>query len=243
MVIIKDGVPLFSRSSELASTPLFSNHHDLVMVSGFFSALNSFSDHFENLGSIKELMLSNSDLKLSFFKHESIPNLIFIATHDKESNGNDVQRTLRSLSNTFMNKYNIDQILKWSGRQEAFKSFERIVNQRIEEEQKENRSSREHEDISSLQLTEKMHLEEKDQKLKTMQSSKYETMIPKIQVSINVNPNLYLSDNVASKIFKLIDGTRSISDISNKLNIPSQKVFNSCKRLLKMNFIKLDNCL
>jgi len=83
------------------------------MVSGFFSALNSFSDSFEELGTISELKLSNNDLKLSFLKDSSIPNVIYIATYDEKSKPVNVLRILRKLSRTFIQKFSIDAILNY----------------------------------------------------------------------------------------------------------------------------------
>ena len=54
VLIIKDGLPLLSKSfcESTDIKNLFSEVDNLIMVSGFFSALNSFSDSFEDLGTI-----------------------------------------------------------------------------------------------------------------------------------------------------------------------------------------------
>ena len=62
ILIIKDGLPLIS-ANLTNSKNIFSQEDNLLMISGFFSALNSFSDSFEELGSISELKLSKNDLK------------------------------------------------------------------------------------------------------------------------------------------------------------------------------------
>jgi len=91
VLVIKDGLPLFSKNIS-NSRNFISDHNNLVLVSGFLSALNSFSEEFEDLGSIKELKLSNSNLRLAFLKNNTIPNLIFLASFDEESNSVNVQR-------------------------------------------------------------------------------------------------------------------------------------------------------
>ena len=108
-----------------------------MLVSGFLSALNSFSEEFEDLGSIKELKLSNSNLRLAFLKNNTIPNLIFLASFDEESNSINVQRFLRKMSFTFLKKYNVNQIANWDGRVDTFSSFVDIVDDYIEDETKE----------------------------------------------------------------------------------------------------------
>ena len=104
VVIIKDGVPLVVKNYFNSQKNIFSKTDTLVMVSGFFSALNSFSDQFEDLGSISELQLTKSNYKLSFVKDPSIPNLLYLATFDKDSKGINVQRYLRKISRTFLKR-------------------------------------------------------------------------------------------------------------------------------------------
>ena len=124
VLIIKDGMPLFVKSIA-NSINAFTQGDNLIMVSGFFSALNSFSDSFDDLGTISELKLSNNELKLSFLKDSSIPNLIYLATYDDKSKGVNVQRTLRKIARSFLMKYNINQIINWNGKIDAFRSFEK----------------------------------------------------------------------------------------------------------------------
>ena len=111
-LIIKDGLPLLFKNFS-SSKNIFSQADSLLLVSGFFSALNSFSDSFEDLGTISELKLSNNDLKLSFLKDSSIPNLLYIATYDEKSKAINVLRILRKVSRTFLQKFNINEILNW----------------------------------------------------------------------------------------------------------------------------------
>ncbi|MHA1725646.1 MAG: hypothetical protein ACTSXH_12570 [Promethearchaeota archaeon] len=241
VVIIKDGVPIYSRSTSPSSISLFSNKNNLLLLSGFFSALNSFSDQFENFGSIKQLELSKTNLKLSFFKDKSIPNLVFLATYDETSNGVNVQRTLKRLSHTFLKMYNINQILRWNGHTKMFKSFEEIVKKHVEEEQKEQEQEFKGKVIKLFnEIKEKIEpTPEFGQEIAFLEQE-FNNLIPKIKGKKLMNPNIYLSDKKASKIFKHMDGQRTIAQISRDLNIDSRKVFNCCKSLLKLNFITLE---
>ena len=103
-------------------------------MSGFFSALNSFSDQFDNLGTISELKLSNNNCRLSFLKDPYVPNLVYLATFDENSKGVNVQRVLRKLSHNFLRQYNVQQILNWRGRKNTFIEFEETITEFIEEE-------------------------------------------------------------------------------------------------------------
>ncbi|MHA2180198.1 MAG: hypothetical protein ACXAAH_02110 [Promethearchaeota archaeon] len=137
VLIIKDGLPLLSKSFSNSSNAknIFSELDNLIMVSGFFSALNTFSDSFESLGTISELKLSNNNLKLSFLKETNISDLIFLATFDKDSDLTCVQSFLKTILDLFLEKYDYDQISKWNGKLDHFKAFESVIEQEINKEQ------------------------------------------------------------------------------------------------------------
>jgi len=250
IIIIKDGLPLLNRSffnsPEISkSGKLFSHEDNLIMVSGFFTALNSFSDSFEDLGTISELKLSNNELKLSFLKESSIPNLIYLATYDDDSKAVDVQRVLRKISFAFLNKYNINQILNWNGKIDAFKSFEHILNIYVTEEQEEKEEEFK-EKVTELfkSVEEKINEETCLLALKTENESiedlpEYCRQIPKFISSKKINPKYYLTGNTACNVYYEIDGKKSIKLITNKLNLGHEQVYNICKNLIKLGFISL----
>ena len=103
VIIIKDGLPLFSKNLSNSNIKNLLSHEDnLIMISGFFAALNSFSDSFEDLGTISELKLSNNNLKLSFLKDSNVPDLIYLATYDEKSDLINAQQFLKNISNKFV---------------------------------------------------------------------------------------------------------------------------------------------
>ncbi|MCK4780056.1 MAG: hypothetical protein KAT57_07710, partial [Candidatus Lokiarchaeota archaeon] len=104
------------------------------MISGFFSALNSFSDSFEDLGTISELKLSNNKLMLSFLKDSNVPDLIYLATYDEKSELINAQQFLKNVSNKFVKEFSLDQISNWNGKLDYFKPFENIVQRILDEE-------------------------------------------------------------------------------------------------------------
>ena len=246
VVIIKDGIPLLSKNFS-NSEQLFSKTDDLIMISGFFSALNSFSDQFDDLGSICELKLSNTDSKLSFLRDRSIPNLIYLASFDEKSKGVNVQRYLRKISNTFLRKYNIDQITKWRGRANTFKSFEEIIKQFVDDEKKE----------TEVKFKEKVvklfnNVKEKIEDDRIISESKnspdliiernkeekeFYKFIPIFKVSKKINPKYYLTGEISHKVYNHIDGKKSIIQIAKELDIAPENVYNICKNLIKLGFI------
>ncbi|MFX0038692.1 MAG: hypothetical protein ACFFCY_09875 [Promethearchaeota archaeon] len=245
VLIIKDGLPLLSKSFCDSNNikNLFSEVDNLIMVSGFFSALNSFSDSFEDLGTISELKLSNNNLKLSFLKDLSIPDLIYLATYDKTSNHEDVQQFLRKISESFLKEFNFDQILKWNGRLDSFKSFNSVIEHIIKEETKTKTVQYNNQVVDWLRTFES----EPDENLKQKTESEivestpeYFNYIPIFTTTKKINPKYYLTGEKSFKVYEQIDGKKSIIQISNQLNIQQNQVYNICKNLIKLGFISLN---
>jgi hypothetical protein len=201
VLIIKDGLPLFSKNFS-NSKNFISNQNNLILISGFLTALSSFSEEFEDLGSIKELKLSNSSLRLAFLKHKNLPNLIFLASYDESTNSINAQRFLRKMSYTFLKNYDLNQISNWDGNTETFINFANIVKSQVERISKEK-------DIDFkekvLDLFEKIQkkidnvavLNEKDnidlKESKEIQNFilKSQKHIPILKISDNINPKYY----------------------------------------------------
>ena len=244
-IIIKDGLPLLVKNFSNPSK-VFCHGDSLIMISGFFTALNSFSDSFEDLGTISELKLSNNDLKLSFLKDNSIPNLIYLATYDDTSKAVNVQRVLRKISKTFLMKYNINQILNWSGRVNAFKSFDEVLeNYQYEEIEENDLSFKERVMDLFKNVEEKLNeesnliaLREDNRKSPTVPG--YCIQVPKSVSSLNINPKHYLTGEISYKVFNIINGVNSIERIAELVSSSHENVFNICKNLIKLGFITMD---
>ncbi|MFX0082038.1 MAG: hypothetical protein ACFE94_09820 [Candidatus Hodarchaeota archaeon] len=242
VLIIKDGLPLLSKSFSNSSDvkDMFSEVDNLIMVSGFFSALNSFSDSYENLGTISELKLENNNLKLSFLKDPNIEDLIFLATYDNNSELPNVQKFLKSISNLFLKTFNYNQILNWNGRLNSFKSFESVIEQYIEKEEK----------VKQAQYNEKVHdwlrsfeddidngirLENEPEIVES--NPEYYDFVPVFTTTKKINPKHYLTGKISCKVYENIDGKKNINQITKELNIEQKRVYNVCKNLIKMGFI------
>ena len=242
VVIIKDGLPLLSKNFSNSSNTknLFSEVDNLIMVSGFFSALNSFSDSFEDLGTISELKLSNNNLKLSFLKDSNIPDLIYLATYDKNSELANVQRFLKKLANDFLKEFNINQISNWNGRLDSFKSFENVIKHYIEEEDSKKKA----------QFNNQVYdwIKDFENPIDQIATPKTESeivdfvpdfyiYIPTIMTSKKVNPKYYLTGDTSCKVYEFIDGNKNINQIAEELNLSQKKVYNLCKSLCKIQLI------
>jgi len=243
-LIIKDGLPLLFKNFS-SSKNIFSQADSLLLVSGFFSALNSFSDSFEDLGTISELKLSNNDLKLSFLKDSSIPNLLYIATYDENSKAINVLRILRKVSRTFLQKFNINEILNWRGRTNAFETFECVL-ERLEKEELEESDSGFKERIVELfkcveeKLNEESNLLALKGKIEPSPDlPHYCNQIPRFTITKKINPKYFLTGETSCNVFYQINGKKSIEHISKGLDLDYSQVYNICKNLIKLGFISL----
>lgn len=244
VLIIKDGLPMFSKNFTNRKN-FISDQNNLILVSGFLSALNSFSEEFEDLGSIKELKLSQSNFRLAFLKNNTIPNLIFLASFDEETNSVNVQRFLKKMSYTFLRKYNINKIANWDGRSNIFDSFTAIVKRYIEDESEENYGDFKNKVVDLFkELQDKIddgselnHKNKNSQKKR--ESSPFKNIIPIPEITEDFNPDFYLTGDLSKKLLREADGKKSISDISKDLHLTEEKVHNICKSLIKLGFITL----
>ncbi len=240
VIIIKDGLPLLSKNFSNSGT-IFSQGESLLMMSGFFSAINSFSDQFEKLGTVSELRLSKNDLKLSFLRDRNLPNLTYLATFDETSKGVNVQRALRKISRNFLQKYNANQILNWRGRKDKFKDFEEDIEKFVDDEKKEKEIEFKEKVVDLFKNIEEKITEDKNSSIKKedINIPDYYNHVPASKISKNVNPSYYLTSKKSIKIFKEIDGEKSIDKISNLLSLNQKEVYNICKNLVKLGFIAL----
>lgn len=242
VLVIKDGLPLFSKSFSESSNVkhLLSEVDNLLMVSGFFSALNSFSDSFEDLGTISELKLSNNTLKLSFLKDPTIPDLIFIATYDKSSELVDVQDFLKKVSSLFLKEFGIHQITHWNGKLNSFKSFEIVIEQCIKTEQGKEGILYDNQVLDWIKSFETnkddiSRIENENDRIESVPD--YFNYIPILTTSKKINPKHYLSGDFSCKVYETIDGNKNITQITEEVNAEQKKVYNICKNLVKMGFI------
>ncbi len=241
IIIIKDGLPLFSKNFSNSSIKnLLSQEDNLIMISGFFSALNSFSDSFESMGTISELKLSKNNLKLSFLKDSNVPDLIYLATYDDKSDLLNVQQFLKKVSNFFLKEFSLEQISHWNGKLDYFKQFENVVKLLLDEE---NRKNQEHDNnkifefFNSFVEDEGKSLEPKKEIKNVPEFYEY---IPIFTTSKKINPKYYLTGATPCKVYEKINGQKSIDEIANNLNLNQNQVYNVCKNLIKMGFIRLN---
>lgn len=245
VLIIKDGLPLFSSNSSKSSNikNLLSQEDNLIMISGFFSALNSFSDSFEDMGTITELKLSNNNLKLSFLKDLNVPDLIYLATFDSTSDLLYVQQFLRKISNMFLKEYSIEQILNWNGKLDYFDRFEEVLERIFQEEDKriqDEKNDRIFEFFNSFIEEDIKPLEPKKEIKEEEESPEYYRYIPIFTSSKKINPKYYLTGDCSCKVYDQINGEKSIDQIASNLNLNQNQVYNVCKNLIKMGFIRLN---
>ncbi|MBN1802996.1 MAG: hypothetical protein JW891_15915 [Candidatus Lokiarchaeota archaeon] len=256
IVIIKDGLPLFSKhinDTEAVLSDVFTENNDIIMMSGFFSALNSFSEEFDNFGPIRELKLLNTELKLSFLKDSKISNLIYLATFDESSKGVNVQRVLRKISRSFLEIYGEKKIENWSGKSDSFIAMNEVVDQFAREEIVETEIEFKEKVVDLFKNVEdklnsgKQEKEEdkkiiENQEINNQKFNNYYSFVPFFKSSRKINPRYYLTGETSQKVFRQINGEKTIDQIARELHLNQEQVYSVCKNLIKIGFISLNIC-
>jgi len=240
--IIKDGVPLLTEQCPKVNG-ILSKNDNALMISGFFSALDSLSDQFQDFGNISELKLSN-DMKLSFMRDPKIDNLIYIASTDTKSDEKSVKKILKKISSSFSNKYNADMLEKWSGKRADFKEFkeelEKIYSYDDNLEESNNNQDME-EKLDVKKNHEENVIEDKNEQVIEVKTppkkNSFSNAKPILRIKSNLNPERFLTGEKAINIIKEINGNRTVADISSKLQYDEKEVFNICKNLMKMGLM------
>ena len=244
VIIIKDGLPLFSKNLSNSNIKnLLSQEDNLIMISGFFAALNSFSDSFEQLGTIRELKLSNNNLKLSFLKDSNVPDLIYLATYDEKSELINAQQFLKNISNKFVKEFSLDQISNWNGKMDYFGQFKDVVNLILDEENKNNQDQANNkifEFFNSFVEEERTPLAPKKEIENIEEIPEFYEYIPIFTTSKKINPKYYLTGDNSCRVYGQINGEKSIDQIANNLKLKQKQVYNVCKNLIKMGFISFN---
>lgn len=244
VLIIKDGLPLFSKSFPNSSNGknMFSELDNLIMVSGFFSALDSFSNSFDSLGYISELKLENSNLKLSFLRDPHVPDIIFLATFNDDSDLKGVQRFLNNIAELFFEKFDTTQIANWNGKLDSFKTFENIIETKvndIEIVEPTQHDSKAFDWLTSFETDEIVKVEEKIDVIEEIPDFYEFIPISTTNVAIGAMKN-YLTGDISYRVYEKIDGLKTINQITNELRLEQYKVYNICKNLVKLGFISFN---
>ena len=71
----------------------------------------------------------------------------------------------------------------------------------------------------------------------------YYTYIPFFKTTRKINPRFYLTGETSHKIFRKINGEKSIDQIARELELKHEQVYNVCKNLVKIGFISLDQSI
>jgi len=186
--------------------------------------------------------MENSNLKLSFLRGSHVPEIIFLATFDKDSDLKSVQRFLNKISGLFFEKFDINQISNWNGKLDSFKSFENIIEKSINENETEKQTQHDTKVFDWLTSfeTDDSVIIEKDVEANKSVPEYYSSIPIFVGSASHINPKNYLVGEISYKVFEKIDGTKNINQITKELSMEQIKVYNICKNLVKLGFISLN---
>ncbi|MHA2281782.1 MAG: hypothetical protein ACXAC5_13140 [Promethearchaeota archaeon] len=186
--------------------------------------------------------MDNSNLKLSFLKDTEIPELIFIATFDNNSDVKSVQRFLEKISDLFLKEYDKDQIRNWNGKLDRFKAFEKVIEQEINEKEivkQKKHNIKAFDWLTSFETDDSVIPKEDIEYIEEMPEYYEYIPISTKSVAIGVMRN-YLTGDISYRVYDKIDGKKTINQITKELSMEQIKVYNICKNLIKMGFISFN---
>lgn len=135
LFILRNGLPIYVRSIKIdensckISTTL--NNEQITIISGFFSAINSFAARMGIWGDIEELKM-NSDTKFSFYKHYN-DNILFVSSSNKHTDPHTTEMILKKIAEEFFHRFPDIEERKWEGNIDIFNDFDFIVKNVIKE--------------------------------------------------------------------------------------------------------------
>ena len=147
LYILKSGLPIFSKEidPETNGSKLLTNEnipmdHDdrITMISGFFSAINSFIKTVVNYGEISELKMTG-DIKFSFFKPKNAVDLLFVGSSDCAIKQSMMKILLNKISSEFIRKYPVIKGKEWCGETNIF-DFDDDLSEIIRDSEADNSS-------------------------------------------------------------------------------------------------------
>jgi len=227
--ILKNGLPIYvdtlsNKNKNFINDQNFDSEDNITMISGFFSALNSFANTLGDFGNMKEIKLKN--VKFTFYIPDEAKNsnLMLISKSDSNTPENLINTLLNRISSKFIRKF--PSILKkeWNGRSEIFQTFKKELNE-ILNEINNNNTSLSNQDLSNHSLT---------------TTNTYYKLIPQRNCQNDQSILEYLSGEIPIKIFNEINGFNTISNIAEKIGVSTEKVWLFCKSFLKQGLIKLN---
>ncbi|MHA1255602.1 MAG: hypothetical protein ACTSPS_08400, partial [Promethearchaeota archaeon] len=148
-----------------------------------------------------------------------------------------------------LKKYNINEITNWAGRVDAFKSFEQIINNYVEDEKEENELHFNEkvvnlfddikEKINDYNSIPEVKFESisKIEEIKINKNPDYYNVIPILKISKKIDPSKYLTGDKPLDVFNQINGEKSIDQIAHELKMNQERVHAICKSLIKFGFI------
>ncbi|MHA1110584.1 MAG: hypothetical protein ACTSRE_05745 [Promethearchaeota archaeon] len=215
LFILKNGLPIFTRNDCLYDNSRASEDQ-ITMISGFLSAINSFANNVDTLGSMKEMKME--DVSFLFFKPPNDNNLLFVGASKGKDQGMLVEAMLKKISSAFIRRFPFITENKWDGETEIFKDFENILENIINHNE-------------SL---------ENPQECQGGNISKFEAgLIPHKRIKKIYERGIYdlFSSNDSKLVFQAIDGMKDLDTIAEESDVPLARVYSLCKSFIKMGLV------
>ncbi|MFX0163319.1 MAG: hypothetical protein ACFE68_08350 [Candidatus Hodarchaeota archaeon] len=206
-VFKQDGVELFHRHfTEITA--------DSIILTGFFSALQSFADTVLVKAIPGKSKIKGMDLEGYFFGFDVVDKLDIAVVVGVTKDSQEIVEGLLSQIIALIGSDFADEILQWEGDSDSLKDLEKAIDQLVKE-----------------------YMDEKEKGVKTPSLVEKKAQI--IPILLNDYSSIKFSKD-EYKLLELVDGKRSITQISEELEKPWFDVMQKCLDLKKRGIITLE---
>ncbi|MBD3353556.1 MAG: hypothetical protein GF364_18880 [Candidatus Lokiarchaeota archaeon] len=273
LYILRDGLPIFIKIRKDIKMHNTSNDVDMqnedkvTMISGFFSAINSFAQTIGNFGDMREIKMNQ--IKFSFYrrKEKEYDSLLFVGASNIEIPHRIIEKCLDQISSKFVARFPNSIKKHWNGKTEVYKVFEQELEdiiakrskmfynsqERIESDMykesevfKNNRDRLMNKYIANkIKLANLRDTNQKNMVFDTIKQKSYikcskEMFYKLIPIKkLEQDEEIYdiFSGEDSKRIFRLISGNHSVEEISSSTGIKKERVYDLCKTFIKMGLI------
>jgi len=237
----------------------------VTMISGFFSAINSFAKKVGNFGDMKELKMNN--IKFSFYRPNDCDYLLFVGASDTNLSQNIIQSVLKNVSSEFLRIFPDVLHPIWNGKTDKFKNFKPIIKRIMHEFElnyidslhTENKVSPkniaefrirnnrfDHRMLSrNIEFKNKVRRLNSEIAFKELRNREYVPyskeifygLIPLKKMDEIGDYSDLFSGRDSRSVFHAINGRNTVEDIARLTGLKNDRTFNLCKCFIKMGLI------
>lgn len=270
LYILKSGLPIFTHSfnddDSQSGKQENTDDEQITMISGFFSAINSFAATVGNYGHIRELKMNNVKFSFLRLEEDECSDMLFVCSSTCQLKQEKTEKFLGLVAGEFIRTYPEILTDKWKGKTDIFENFYqklmKIVSlsfrnsralrsqlnyplaSKVSEKRLRDRISvnsiREH-NLDNQKLQQKSFNKLKHKQFVPYDKHLFYNLVPIKRVAEDENIYDVFSGRDSRDVYRSISGKENIKQISESTGLNKKRVFHLCKSFIKMGLISFTN--